>query len=174
MPGFLVKKENNRNRCNNLQQDKIQIPCSGEEEENILSRIQKNGINRNIERKGYHLVNLFAHPVATSVNLFDIISCESSNGFVYAQIDIFLIVFYQFILNIAQSRLNNGKGKRSRHDNGKHIDIDIKQLEELFHISRSVTFTEGFFPCGNKLLDNNNNRHKSAQGNDALADIILV
>mgnify|MGYP007095968841 FL=1 len=91
MPGFLVKKENNRNRCNNLQQDKIQIPCSGEEEENILSRIQKNGINRNIKRKGYHLVNLFAHPVATSVNLFDIISCESSNGFVYAQIDIFLI-----------------------------------------------------------------------------------
>lgn len=41
MPGFLVKKENNRNRCNNLQQDKIQIPCSGEEEENILSRIQE-------------------------------------------------------------------------------------------------------------------------------------
>ena len=48
MPGFLVKKENNRYRCNNLQQDKIQIPCSGKEEENILSRIQKNGINRNI------------------------------------------------------------------------------------------------------------------------------
>jgi hypothetical protein len=48
----------------------------------------------------------------------------------------------------------------------------VKQLEELFHVSRSVTFTEGFFPCGNKLLDNNNNRHKCAQGYDALADII--
>src|SRR5699024_4789994 len=174
MPCLLVKIKDYGNGCNYLQQDKIKIPCCRKEEEYILGGIQQQRIYRNIERQNNHLVNLFANPVATPVHFFDIVFCKCHDRLVYTEVYILLIMFYQLVLHIAQSLLNDGKGKRSRHNYGKHIDVYVEQPEEMLHVCGLFTLAESLLPCGYKLLYDNNNSHKGTQGDNALAHIIQL
>ncbi len=79
---------------------------------------------------------------------------------------------YQFVLKISKCRFHDRKGERCDHDNGEHINIDIEQFEELFHIDGLVPLAKGLFPGRHELLYHDDNGDKGTKGDDPLADAV--